>query len=45
MCDRFVMSGSMEEYVQELDPQGDLFAEVDNKPIGRYNVAPGTDFR
>ena len=43
MCGRFVMSRSMEEYVQELDPQGDLFAKVDRTPIKRYNIAPSTD--
>lgn len=43
MCGRFVMSGSLEEYIQELDPQGELFAKVDTQPIARYNVAPGTD--
>lgn len=29
MCGRFVMFRSLDEYVQELDPQGDLFAKVD----------------
>ncbi|RMP44336.1 hypothetical protein ALO95_200337 [Pseudomonas syringae pv. antirrhini] len=43
MCGRFVMSGSMEEYVRELDPQGELFAKVDRTPIERYNIAPSTD--
>lgn len=43
MCGRFVMFRSMEEYVQELDPQGELFATVDRTPIRRYNVAPSTD--
>ncbi|RMP68446.1 SOS response-associated peptidase family protein [Pseudomonas syringae group genomosp. 3] len=43
MCGRFVMSRSMEEYVQALDPQGELFAKVDAKPIERYNVAPGAE--
>lgn len=37
------MFRSLDEYVQELDPQGDLFAKVDKTPIGRYNIAPGTD--
>lgn len=35
MCGRFVVSGSMEEFIQELDPQNDLFAKVDTKPIAR----------
>ena len=43
MCGRFVMFRSLDEYVQELDPQGDLFAPVDKTPIGRYNIAPSTD--
>lgn len=43
MCGRFVMFRSLDEYVQELDPQGDLFAKVDKTPIGRYNIAPSTD--
>lgn len=43
MCGQFVMSGSMEEYIQDLDTQGELFAKVDSKPIARYYVAPGTD--
>ena len=43
MCGRFVMFRSMDEYVQELDPQGDLFAKVGRTPIRRYNVAPSTD--
>lgn len=43
MCGRFVMFRSMDEYVQELDPQGDLFAKVDKTPIARYNIAPSTD--
>ncbi|RMS11827.1 hypothetical protein ALP72_02265 [Pseudomonas coronafaciens pv. coronafaciens] len=43
MCGRFVMFRSMDEYVQELDPQGDLFAKVDRTPIARYNIAPSTD--
>ena len=43
MCGQFVMFRSIEEYVQELDPQGDLFAKVDRTPVKRYNVAPGTD--
>lgn len=43
MCGRFVMFRSMNEYVQELDPQGDLFAKVDTKPVERYNIAPSTD--
>lgn len=43
MCGRFVMFRSMDEYVQELDPQGDLFAKVDKTPIRRYNIAPSTD--
>lgn len=32
---------SMDEYVHELDPQGELFAQVDKTPIQRYNIAPG----
>ena len=44
MCGRFVMFRSLDEYVQELDPQGDLFAKVDKTPIGRYNIAPVQTF-
>lgn len=43
MCGRFAMFRSLDEYVQELDPQGDLFAQVDSTPIQRFNIAPGTD--
>lgn len=43
MCGRFVMFRSLDEYVQELDPQGDLFAKVSKAPVERYNIAPGTD--
>lgn len=43
MCGRFVMFRSMDEYVHELDPQGDLFTEVNSTPISRYNIAPSTD--
>lgn len=43
MCGRFVMFRSLDEYVQELDPQGDLFATVDKTPVERYNIAPSTD--
>lgn len=43
MCGRFVMFRSMDEYVHELDPQGELFAQVDKIPIQRYNIAPSTD--
>lgn len=45
MCGRFVMSRYMEEYVQELDPQGEPFAKVDKTPIKRLNVAPSTDVK
>lgn len=37
------MFRSMDEYVQELDPQGDLFAKVSKAPVERYNIAPSTD--
>lgn len=43
MCGRFVMFRSLDEYVQELDPQGDLFDKVDKSPVARYNIAPSTD--
>jgi putative SOS response-associated peptidase YedK len=43
MCGRFVMSASMEDYIQELDPQGELFTKVEVKPIKRYNVSTVTD--
>ena len=43
MCGRFVMSRTMEEYVQKLDPQGDLFAKADKTSIRGFNVAPSTD--
>lgn len=43
MCGRFVMFRSLDEYVQELDPQRDLFTSADTTPVERYNIAPSTD--
>ena len=43
MCGRFVMFRSLDEYVQELDPQHDLFKAADKTPVERYNIAPSTD--
>ncbi|OKA19201.1 hypothetical protein BOH74_18615 [Pseudomonas versuta] len=34
MCGRVLMFRAMDEYVRELDPQGDFFAKVDKTPSG-----------
>jgi putative SOS response-associated peptidase YedK len=36
------MFRSLDEYIQELDPQGNLFADADTTPTNRYNIAPST---
>lgn len=42
MCGRFAQAQTREEYLTYLADEGDRDIAYDPKPIGRYNVAPGT---
>ena len=42
MCGRFVQYEGMAIYIEELNPQIELFSGYDAVPINRYNVAPTT---
>ncbi|MCL7675817.1 SOS response-associated peptidase, partial [Klebsiella pneumoniae] len=42
MCGRFAQSQTREEYLAYLVEEAERNIAFDPKPIGRYNVAPGT---
>lgn len=42
MCGRFVQYEGMAIFIEELNPQIELFSGYDAVPINRYNVAPTT---
>ncbi len=42
MCGRFSQSMTREDYLSCLADEADRDIAYDPKPIGRYNVAPGT---
>lgn len=42
MCGRFVQYEGMAIYIEELNPQIELFSGYDAVPINRYNIAPTT---
>lgn len=42
MCGRFAQFETKEEYLKFLDAGAEFIGTLDGKPIGRYNVAPGT---
>lgn len=42
MCGRFVQYEGMAIFIEELNPQMELFSGYDAVPINRYNVAPTT---
>ncbi len=42
MCGRFVQAAAPGAYVKPLSLQGELFGEVGDTKIERYNVAPST---
>ena len=42
MCGRFAQAQTREEYLAYLAEEAERDIAYDPKPIGRYNVAPGT---
>lgn len=42
MCGRFVQYEGMAIYIEELNPQIELFSGYDAEPINRFNIAPTT---
>lgn len=42
MCGRFAQVQTRADYLDELASDLELSSPLDNVPIGRYNVAPGT---
>ncbi len=42
MCGRFAQIETREQYLESLKPDVEFVGALDGKPIGRYNVAPGT---